>query len=89
MAGPDWSLQIQKAWSRKILGSHVRRVSSCDDLRTWTRSLFWQQSRFRVTSLTSKQEKDVILKNARTCGGTADVLIAVRDSLFFNKSRGT
>ena len=37
----------------------------------------------------SQKQMDISLKNARTCGGKADVVIAARDWLFFSQSRGT
>ena len=55
-----------------------------------TNGLLRQQSRFRVTSLVSKEKnRDVSLNNARMCGSTADVLLAARDWLFFSQSRST
>ncbi len=36
-----------------------------------------------------REKGSVSLKNARTCGGTADVQIAARDWLFFSQSWGT
>ena len=36
-----------------------------------------------------KGKRSVGLKNAATCGGTADMLIAARYWLFFSQSRGT
>ena len=42
-----------------------------------------------IVGIKGKKKGGVCLKNTRTCGGTADVLIAARDWLFFSQTRGT
>ena len=82
---------ILQAW-RRILGPHVRRVSYgmtilvCSASHTVVCFVSGQYS--MLHRWCQRDKRDVILKNVRTCGGTADVLIAARDWLFFSQSQG-
>ena len=87
-----WSIQIQRLeerefWVPTCIVSHGMTVLVYTAPHAVvTHGLICQQSRYSVTSLVSKGKRSVSLKNACTCGGMADVLIAACDWLFFSQS---
>ena len=84
MAGSVWSLQIQRLEEEEIL------VPMCVDcVPRYLLSPASSAVKIPCYIVGVKGRKmNVSLKNARTCGGTADVLIAACDWLFFSQSRG-
>ena len=88
-----WSVQIQRLEEGDFWVPHMSRVSHGMTVFVCTMLLavayFDSSQDSMLHRWHQRKERDVSLKNTRTCGGTADVLIAACDWLFFSQSQGT